>query len=99
MSKVLVRYKVKPEKADENVSLVKAVYAELAEKKPEGLRYATFVAEDGVTFFHLASIEGDSNPLAATEAFAAFQKDLKERCDEPPAPVKLSDVASFNFFA
>ena len=65
MGKVLVRYKVKPEKADENVSLVKAVYAELNEKKPAGLRYATFVAEDGLTFFHVAEIEVDDGPLRA----------------------------------
>ena len=98
MSKVLVRYKVKPEKADENVRLVKAVYAELAEKNPTGLRYATFVADDGVTFFHFASIEGESNPLSETAAFKAFQQDIKERCEEPPAPVKLSEIGSFNFF-
>jgi hypothetical protein len=75
------------------------VYAELNEKKPAGLRYASFVADDGVTFFHLAAIEGDTNPLAETAAFKAFQKDIKDRCDEPPAPVKLSEVGSFNFFA
>jgi len=98
MGKVIVRYKVKADRAEENIGFVKAVYAELAEKKPEGLRYATFVAEDGVTFFHFASVDAEDNPLAKTDAFKAFQKDLKERCEEPPAPVKLSEVASFNFF-
>jgi hypothetical protein len=98
MGKVIVRYKVKPDKADENVSLVKAVYADLNANKPAGLRYATFVAEDGLTFFHMASIEGDANPLAQSDAFKAFQKDIKERCDEPPAPIKVSEIGSFNFF-
>lgn len=98
MGAVIVRYKVKAEKAEENVALVKAVYAELNATKPEGLRYATFVAEDGVTFFHVASITGHENPLASTEAFKAFQKDIKERCVEPPAPTKLSEIGAFNFF-
>ncbi len=98
MGKVIVRYKVKAEKADENVSLVKAVYSELAETKPAGLRYATFVADDGLTFFHVASIDGDDNPLAKTAAFKAFQKDIKERCDEPPAPISVAALGSYNFF-
>lgn len=66
MGKVIVRYKVKPERADENVSLVKAVYAELNANKPAGLSYATFVAEDGLTFFHMADVSGDENPLPKT---------------------------------
>ena len=100
MKRVLVRYKVKADKADENVKLVKAVYQELAAKKPEGLRYSTFCAEDGLTFFHLASIEtdDDSNPLGATDAFKAFQANIKDRCDEPPAPVPLTTIGTYRFF-
>jgi hypothetical protein len=98
MRQVIVRYKVKPEKADENVSLVKAVYAELKEKNPEGLRYATFVADDGVTFFHVASITAEQSPLGQIDAFKEFQANIKDRCDEPPAPVNISEVGSFNFF-
>ena len=98
MSQVIVRYKVKPERADENVRLVRAVYAELNENKPAGLRYATFVAEDGVTFIHVASVEGDHNPLPETKAFTAFTKDIKDRCDEPPTPLNVKEIGSFNFF-
>jgi len=98
MGTVIVRYKVKADRAEENVGLVKAVYAELNETKPEGLRYATFVAEDGVSFVHVADITGDANPLAQCAAFKAFQKDIKDRCEEPPAPTPVSEVGSFNFF-
>ncbi len=107
MKRILVRYKVKPEKSDENKRLVDAVYAELKEKAPPGFRYSTFCAQDGATFFqdgatffHLASIETEDgrNPLAESAAFKAFQKDLKERCDEPPAPVELSTVGAYSFF-
>ena len=98
MRQVIVRYRVKSDRVDENVAKVKAVYAELAETKPAGLRYATFVAADGVTFFHVAAIEGDTNPLAACKAFKAFQEDIRDRCDEPPAPTDLTQVGSYNFF-
>ena len=66
MKQVIVRYKVKPERAAENEQLVRAVYAELQETKPTGLRYATFQADDGVSFVHLASndTEDGRSPLS-----------------------------------
>lgn len=88
MTTVIVRYKVKKDRAGENIRLVEAVFAELKDKKAEGLRYAAFVAEDGVTFFHVAAVDdGVENPLFQTEAFKAFQKDIADRCDtylDPP---------------
>ena len=101
MKQVIVRYRVKPDAAEMNTKLVEAVYAELKEKKPSGIRYATFCAEDGVTFFHVASIETDDgeNPLAQIDAFAAFQKDIRERCDEPPTPTDVSEIGSYVFLS
>jgi len=98
MSKVIVRYKVKPEFAQENKRLVQATFTELNEKKPLGLRYASFVAEDGVTFYHVASVEGDKNPLLEIAAFKAFQKDIADRYEESPGPIQVEEVGSFNFF-
>ncbi len=98
MPKVMVKYRVKPELVEENKKLVEAVFAELAETKPVGIRYATFVADDGVTFWHVASIEGDGSPLTSSASFKAFQQGLKDRCDEPPRPMNVTEVASFNFF-
>lgn len=100
MSRILVSYRVKPDLVEENERLVKAVYAELHETKPEGLRYSTFKGNDGVTFYHLASIDtaDGSNPLAATAAFKAFQAGIKERCDSPPAPVPLETIGNYGFF-
>jgi hypothetical protein len=96
MRHVIVRYKTKPEAADENQALIEAVFEELAATKPEGLKYASFRGEDG-TFVHVAGIEGDTNPLAETAAFKAFQKDLKERCAEPPAPLPVTKVGTYGF--
>lgn len=99
MRKVLVRYKVKPGRAEENEALVEAVYAELHKKQVQGVRYTTLKADDGLTFFHLASIETDEgNPLGQLDAFKAFQADIRGRCDEPPAPVDLALIGAYGFF-
>ena len=57
MGTVIVQYKVKPDRANENVEYIKGVFAELATSSPAGLRYASFQGEDGLTFVHVASIE------------------------------------------
>ena len=36
----VVRYRTKPEQADENARLIEAVFAELADQEPDGLHYA-----------------------------------------------------------
>ena len=99
MRRVLVRYKTKPEAADRNQELVEAVFAELAETKPDGLKYGTVLLEDGVTFVHVAFIEGDENPLGSSPAFAAFQDGIAERCDEPPHAQGATVVGSYGGFA
>ena len=95
MRQVMVRYKVKPERAEENEQLVRAVYDELAATEPDGLRYATFRLEDGVTFVHLATVEGEHNPLAGVEAFARFQAGIGDRCDEPPVATAAQTIGSY----
>ena len=85
MPRVMVRYKVKADRAEENEALARAVYEELRQNPPEGLKYATFKLDDGVTFVHIASVEtaDGSNPLAQTAAFKAFQEGIRDRCEEP----------------
>ena len=95
MRQVMVRYKVKPDRVDENEQLVRAVYEELAATEPVGLRYATFRLDDGVSFVHIASVEGEHNPLAEVEAFARFQADVRDRCEEPPVVTELREVGSY----
>jgi hypothetical protein len=101
MPDVVVRYRVKPERVEENQRLVARVYAELAETAPEGLRYATFRLDDGVSFVHIASVttEDGSNPLRAIPAFVEFARDIAERCDEPPVVQDSQLVGSYGFFA
>jgi len=101
MKQVMVRYRVKPESAALNEELVRHVYEELRETEPIGIRYATFVLEDGVTFVHVASNETENggNPLSEVAAFRAFQEGVNDRCDEPPVPFGLREVGSYRFWS
>ena len=98
MKQVMVRYKVKPDRAQENEELVRAVYAELQRTTPAGLRYATFQLEDGVSFVHVAQTEEGQNPLTEVAAFREFQKEVGERCEEPPVVAELREIGSYRFF-
>ena len=96
MGSTMVRYKVRPEQADENVALVEAVYAELARERPDGLRYATFRLPDGVSFLHVV-IETDQpgRILGGLASFRAFQQDIEGRCEEPPVATEIALVGSY----
>ena len=85
VEKYIVRYRPKAELADENERRVEAVFAELAETAPEGLRYAAFRLADG-TFVHVADVEADTNPLSALPAFRHHLSDVSERCDPGATP-------------
>jgi hypothetical protein len=91
---VVVRYRVKPDALEQNLQLVRAVYDELAERQPEGLRYSTYRVDER-TFVHVALIEGADNPLEQVRAFRAFTSGINERCDEPPSAAGGEVVGSY----
>jgi L-rhamnose mutarotase len=99
MKKVIVRYKVKPDSAEENKRLIKNVFAELNKIKPAGIKYASYVMADKVSFVHIASIdtEDGSNPLSQIQAFKDFTKDIKERCEEPPFSSDVEEIGNFGY--
>jgi hypothetical protein len=96
MGSTMVRYKVRPDRADENETLVKAVYEQLDRDRPEGLHYATFRLPDGVSFMHVV-FESDQpgRILGEVEAFRAFVTDIASRCDEPPVTTELTLVGAY----
>ncbi len=98
MPMTVVRYRPRPDRADENQKLVEEVFAELGEHRPEGLRYMTFRLDDG-TFVHVADVGADANPLFESEAFARFQQGIVERCaeGEGPDPQPATVVGSYGF--
>jgi hypothetical protein len=96
MSSSMVRYKVRPDRAEENVALVRAVYAQLAHEQPAGLRYATFRLPDGVSFLHVViEVDQPGAILRQVEAFRAFTTDIEDRCDEPPVATEITLVGSY----
>jgi hypothetical protein len=92
----MVRYRVKPGRAEENEELVRAVYAELARERPAGIRYSTSRLEDGVTFIHLHESSDDAPAMGEFEAFGAFQSDIRGRCDDPPVVTELTEIGSYH---
>jgi hypothetical protein len=95
---IVVRYRTKPEAADENARLVRNVYEELATDQPEGFHYMTLQLDDGVSFVHVAiHDESAENPLAKSDAFARFQAGLAERLEHGPEPTPANVVGSYAF--
>lgn len=94
VSKV-VRYTTTPETADDNERLVRGVFAELATQHPDGLRYTVYRLADGVSFLHVATIEGADNPLVALGAFGEFQSGIAERCVDGPTPADATMIGSY----
>ena len=99
MSVVVVRYRTKPGRAEENQALVERVFAELAAERPDGLRYATFRLADGDQFVHVAAVDtaDGANPLASIAAFGEFQREIPDRTVEGPVVADATLVGSYGF--
>jgi hypothetical protein len=100
MGTVIVRYKTKRERADENQALIEKVFGELDRNRPSGLRYSAFRLADAVSFVHVASIETDdgANPLGAMPAFSEFLREIEDRCEEAPLASGATVVGSYRSF-
>ncbi len=93
----IVQYKVKTDKAVENINFIKQVFEDLIQKAPEGVHYTSLQSEDGLHFTHIALFDTDDDRVFLTqgEAFLAFQKGIKERCEIPPKAVKYNVVGNY----
>jgi len=100
VKRLMVRYKVKADRADENIGYVRAVYEQLARERPARLRYATFKLDDGVSFVHIVSqeTEDDASPLTGLATFKTFIAEIGDRCEEPPVATPLHEIGSYAFF-
>jgi hypothetical protein len=100
MTTSMVRYRVRDDLVATNATLVRAVYAQLAEVQPGGLRYATFqVEDDPAAFVHVAAVEGEGpGPLPGLPAFREFTRDVRERCVEGPATTSLKLVSAYRLY-
>jgi len=96
MKRTMVRYKVRPEHADENARLIQQVFEELRAKSPPGVRYLVLRLGDG-TFVHFstADTEDGASPIPRLGAFGRFQNGIKERCIEPPQSGDVTIVGEY----
>jgi hypothetical protein len=83
MKRTLVRYKTRPDRAEENERLIAQVFRELEQKAPDGVRYLALRLGDGM-FVHFSMTDDGASPIPALEAFRSFQNSINERCIEPP---------------
>jgi hypothetical protein len=99
MSMLVVTYRARPELADGNQARIEAVFDQLVERSPEGLRYACLRLADD-TFVHIADVSVADNPLLGLDSFAEFSATVADRCEpgnEPNArPARL--VADYRLF-
>jgi hypothetical protein len=91
----VVRYTTKPGSADENEKLIRAVFTQLIEQQPDGLRYIAVRLDDGASFMHIALLDDDHNPLTALPAFGEFVSAINERCTSGPAPANGTVVGAY----
>ena len=91
---VVVRYRTRPDAADDNERLIETLFQELAAVQPGGIRYSAFRVDE-TTFVHVAVFDSDRNPLETLPAFQAFTSGIADRCEEPPAPTAGRLVGSY----
>ncbi|MGQ0683035.1 hypothetical protein [Bradyrhizobium sp.] len=96
MRRTLIRYKTKPEAAERNAELVRAVFAELQAARPDGVRYLTLRLDDD-SFVHVVETAADdgTSPIPKLKAFQQFQNGIRDRCLEPPAPRGAAVVGNY----
>jgi len=98
MKRTLIRYKTRPDAADQNAGLIEKVFEELKATTPVGVRYLSLRLDDD-TFVHFVESEGGSAPLPSLDAFKAFQSGIRERCIEPPVPSGVSIVGNYRMLS
>ena len=84
-----VRYTTKPDHAEENERLSRAVFAEVRDVAPSRVAYALF--RNGADFVHvfINMMKQDSEVLTELPSFKAFSKDSTERYVAAPEVLRL----------
>ena len=97
MEATVVQYQTKPDRADENEGLIRAVFADLEQRGPDGFTYKVFRLEDGVRFIHVVIEHGIDEPdsLQDVPAFQAFIAGIADRCEIPPVASGATIVGGY----
>jgi RNA polymerase sigma-70 factor, ECF subfamily len=74
MMRIVVRYRTKAERTEENERLIKQVFEELNERAPEGVRYMAVKLDDG-SFMHFVE-DGNLHASPVAQRGAVILKDV-----------------------
>ncbi len=92
MKAVKVQYTVKAEYADTNKGNIRQVMADLQELANPGIKYSTFILEDGKTFVHFGMYT-DQEALEVVNSLPSFQSFREQlQASGPEAPPKGDDL-------
>ena len=96
MRNLVIRYEAKPERVAENRALIGDVFAELASRQPDAIRYMVLELEDG-TFIHFAITPDDpaANPLRQIAAFEVFSSHAGERQLSKPVVKQAKVIGNY----
>jgi hypothetical protein len=92
---VSIAYRVRPERVDEHLELLAAVFAELGSTRPGGVRWDSYRLGDGTSFLDVASLRGGGR-LSRLSSWSAYRGTLDERCDEPPVLAELDLLGRYD---
>lgn len=98
MSHTLVTYTVRPGREQENAALVRGVFEELAQTRPDGLRYAVFYVPETRQFVHLYTDEGSPSGLQALASFKAFADAAPDRHEQPAVVARPELIGDYRTF-
>jgi hypothetical protein len=99
MKLTVVRYRTRPETAEENARLIQAVFKELRGTPLDDVRYLSLRLNDGkFIHFSIAETEDGASPIPRLDAFRSFQSGLKERCIELPQQSEATIVGNYRMF-
>jgi hypothetical protein len=93
MTRTMVRYRLRPDQAALNEELIRGVFEELRELRPETFSYRVFVLDDGVSVVHIIEYEG-ANPLPGLASFKRYSADVRERLEDGPVFSELREIGS-----
>ena len=103
MKAVRVQYKVKKSFVEQNQANIRQVMSDLKELNNPGIKYSSFLMEDGQTFLHFAMYpdEETSKIVGQLPAFNKFRSELKaSQPESPPQAENLELVGSaYEIFA
>ena len=99
MNVLMVRAKLKEENVADARAAIEKVIKALEQAQPTGVRYASCLLGDGVTFVALLELADDGgHPLRGFPAYQEMVEDLKQWYAEPPAVERMTVTGSYGLF-